>query len=165
MAEPENGRIPLNSSHSAGITIRAWREEDFPAIQEISSGEGWLTPKVRPSEAFLAWERSYPALVAVHEGEVIGFLRALTDGEVTTYVAELAVVPRFRRQGIGRALIEACHRLCPHTRLDVLLIGSADAFYEATGFHPCRGYRKSPDQGPRADGACPSDQCQPVGQP
>ena len=133
----------LNVTLPSGIIIRVWRESDFATIQQLSSAEGWPTPQNRSGEALAAWRQSWPALVATEGEEVIGFLRALTDDAVTTYIAEILVAPRWRRQGIGHALVEACHNLCPSTRLDLLSAGVADGFYQATGFRRFQGFRKS----------------------
>jgi GNAT superfamily N-acetyltransferase len=127
----------------AGIAIRAWSEADFSAIQQLSDAEGWPTPTARPDEALLSWRNSWPTLVAWCEGEMVGFVRALTDGEVTMYIAELLVAPAWRGRGLGRALLDACHLLFPHTRLDLLSTESADQFYEASGFRRFQGFRKS----------------------
>lgn len=126
----------------AGILIRPWQERDFSAIQSLSDLEGWPTPSERPAEARSAWQHSYPAIVAVHDEKVIGFLRAITDGTVTTYIAELLVAKEWRGRGIGKALIDACHELVPATRLDLLSTDQADHFYEANGFRPFQGFRK-----------------------
>lgn len=64
----------------AGVTIRAWTAADFPAIQRISSNEGWTSPTQRPVESLLAWQNLWPALVAVVDEEIIGFVCGLTDG-------------------------------------------------------------------------------------
>ncbi len=126
-----------------GVFIRAWREEDFKSIQALSSAEGWHTPEERPNEALLAWHHAWPAVVAMGEkNEVIGFIRALTDGEITTYVAEFLVAPQYRRQGIGRALLEICHYLVPRTRFDLLSTDAADQYYEGNGFERFQGFRK-----------------------
>src|SRR5689334_15201774 len=117
-----------------GIAIRAWAEADFPVIQRLSSAEGWPTPAARPEEALESWRNAWPALVVICEGEIVGFARALTDGEVTMYIAELLVAPEWRGRGLGRALLDACHLLVPHTRLDLLSTAAADEFYEANGF-------------------------------
>jgi GNAT superfamily N-acetyltransferase len=74
---------------------------------------------------------------------MIGFVRALTDGEVTMYIAELFVSPDWRGQRIGRALLDTCHLLYPHTRLDLLSTEAADQFYESNGFRRFQGFRKS----------------------
>jgi GNAT superfamily N-acetyltransferase len=127
----------------AGTQIRAWAEADFPDIQRLSSTEGWPTPTERPDEALTSWRNAWPTLVAAADGALVGFVRALTDGEVTIYIAELLVVPGWRGRGLGRALLEACHLLYPHTRLDLLSTESADRFYEANGFRSFQGFRKS----------------------
>jgi ribosomal protein S18 acetylase RimI-like enzyme len=51
---------------------------------------------------------------------VVGFLRTLSDGAVTTYVAGLLVAPAWRGRGLGRTLLDACQALVPTTRLDLL---------------------------------------------
>src|SRR5512134_2433936 len=89
------------------VEIRAWAEADFPAIQRLSSAEGWPTPAARPAEALASWHSSHPTLVATVGDKVVGFVRALTDGEVTMYIAELLVAPECRGRGVGRALLDA----------------------------------------------------------
>ncbi len=127
-----------------GIQLRAWQEADFSAIQRLAAQQGWATPTNRPEEALLAWQHSWPALVVTEGEEVVGFVRALTDGEVTTYIADLLVDPRYRRRGLGRLLIEACHALYPHTRLDLISEEDAVPFYRREGFRELGpGMRKS----------------------
>ncbi len=116
-----------------GITIRAWTEADFPTIQQLGQAEGWTTPLERPHDALEAWRRSWPTLVALQGEAVIGFSRSLSDGVVTTYVAELLLAPPWRRLGIAFALLEATQRLCPGSRLDLLLNGRGGRLLSAGG--------------------------------
>ncbi|MBA2285939.1 MAG: GNAT family N-acetyltransferase [Ktedonobacteraceae bacterium] len=128
----------------AGIEIRAWTAADFPAIQQLSSAEGWTSPAQRSADSLLAWQHSWPALVAVEGAMVVGFVRGLTDGAITTYIADMAVDARLRGRGIGRALLDACHFLYPTTRLDLLAVDDARAFYRTCGFRTVyEGMRKS----------------------
>ena len=126
-----------------GIRIRAWPESDFTAIEKLSTAEGWPTPSHRADEALAAFRASWPTLVVTHEGRVIGFLRALTDGQITTYIAEILIAPEWRGEKLGQALVDVCHRLYPSTRLDLLSTESSDGFYEAIGFRRFHGFRKS----------------------
>jgi GNAT superfamily N-acetyltransferase len=131
----------------AGVSIRAWREVDLPAIQRLSDAEGWPTSSKRAEAYLAAWRHSCPALVATSGDRVIGFLRALTDGTVTTYVAEVLVARDLRGKGVGRALLDTCQALYPDTRLDLLSTDEADGIYEACGFRGFPGFRRSRAQG------------------
>jgi GNAT superfamily N-acetyltransferase len=125
------------------VTIRPWVESDFSAVRDLAAAEGWATLRDRPEEGLRAWQNAWPALVAVRQLEVIGFSRALTDGAVTLYIADLLVAPAWRRQHIGVALLEVCHHLYPTVRFDLLSTEHADAFYQVNGFRPFRGFRKN----------------------
>ena len=126
-----------------GVTIRPWKEADFSAIQRLSAAEGWPTPLDRPKESLAAWRYSWPALIAETGQEAIGFCRALSDGAVTTYIAELLVAAGWRRQGIASALLETSQRLYPGSRLDLLAIETSRSFYERVGFRSFYGFRLS----------------------
>jgi GNAT superfamily N-acetyltransferase len=152
----DNASISLQPQ--AGVSIRAWRKVDLPAIQRLSEAEGWPTPTQRSRDYLAAWRHSRPALVATSGNQVISFIRALTDGTVTTYVAEVLVARDWRGKGIGRALLDTCQALYPDTRLDLLSTDEADGFYEACGFRGFPGFRRSRAQGSEgpAESSCPS---------
>jgi ribosomal protein S18 acetylase RimI-like enzyme len=129
---------------SPGIIIRAWREEDFSAIQRLSDLEGWPTPGVRPEEALEGWRNAWPALVAVADIEVVGFLRALSDGNITTYICELLIDARWRGRGVGSALLDACHAIYPRARMEVTSTENSASFYRRYGFRDIgQTHRKS----------------------
>lgn len=128
------------------VTIRRWRVADFAAVQRLSAAEGWPTTTRRPDEALVSWRRAWPALVATPTSrprEVVGFLRALTDGAVATYVCEFIVDAAWRGRGAGRALMDTCHALYPRARIDLLSTPAACGFYEALGFERHSGYRRT----------------------
>ncbi len=126
-----------------GIIVRSWEDDDLTAVHELAKQERWTTLEHRPMDARRGWHHSWPALVATNGDKPVGFLRALTDGEMTTYVAEIVIAATWRGKGVGKALVEVCRELCPSTRLDLLSTGAADGFYEALGFRRVQGFRKS----------------------
>ena len=127
----------------ASLSIRAWSSNYFDAMCALSSIEGWTTPELRPKETLVAWENSWPTLVAVDtDGKLAGFLRAITDTQVTTYLCELLVGHEFRRFGLGRLLIGVCQGLVPKTRLDLLSTGEADDFYRSIDCADFQGFRR-----------------------
>ena len=127
----------------ASISIRAWSPNYFDDMRDLSSAEGWTTPELRPKETLIAWGNSWPTLVAVNtDGKLVGFLRAITDTQITTYLCEVLIDSEFRRLGLGRLLIDVCQGLVPTTRLDLLSTGEADDFYRAIDCVDFQGFRR-----------------------
>jgi ribosomal protein S18 acetylase RimI-like enzyme len=75
-------------------------------------------------------------LVAEQGQEMIGFMRALTDGLSNGYVSMLVVHPDYRRQGVGKALVNAAIDHAEPTVIWVLRAGREGAaeFFSAMGF-------------------------------
>ncbi|MBS1880566.1 MAG: GNAT family N-acetyltransferase [Actinobacteria bacterium] len=91
------------------------------------------------------------ALVALAEGEVLGFAHAITDGVFQAYLVLLLVAQEARGHGVGRALTEQVMARSGAIRTDLISMPEAEGFYQ--GFEhagPWSGYRLYP---PGADGA------------
>jgi ribosomal protein S18 acetylase RimI-like enzyme len=83
-------------------------------------------------------------VVAVVEGEVVGFAELLSDGELLAYLASIAVDARFRGRGVGRALVEGSLRLGGGTRVDLLSEDETVGFYDRFPHFRKPGYRLYP---------------------
>ena len=83
---------------------------------------------------------AWRVLAAYHDGQLIGFARAMADGETLGYLADVVVAPEHRGRGIGRALTHAMvadgpgagWRWMLHTR-------DAHGLYAELGFAPAGG--------------------------
>lgn len=88
------------------MQIREIAASDLEAVYRLLAANGWAHRI--PDEADLARlvAASQHAWVAVVDGEIAGFARALTDGLSNGYLSMVVVAAPFRGRGIGRALVE-----------------------------------------------------------
>ena len=104
-------------------------------VHELLATNGWRE-RIGSLEQFTALiEASQLAEVAVLDGRVIGFVRAITDGLSNGYFSMLVVAPEHRLTGIGRQLVE--HALGCNTHVTwVLRAGreGASEFFAKLGF-------------------------------
>lgn len=99
-----------------GYTLRTYRpgdEDDWLEIIRLSYGGEWgpdsFTRCIRDDDAFLP-ERLF---FVTHETRLVGTVGAfqkLIHGDRTGYIHMMAVLPEFRRRGLGGILLNACLR-------------------------------------------------------
>lgn len=89
------------------MQIRSIEVSDLEAARRLLMAAGWAH-RIDDAEHFRRMVAgSQRVLVAVEQGKVVGFVRALCDEVSNGYIAMLVVAESHRRQGIGRALMQA----------------------------------------------------------
>ena len=83
-------------------------------------------------------------MVAVEGDETLGFAYLMTDGEVQSYLALIAVAESYRGQGIGTRLIGEVFTRSGAKRIDLLSTEGADDFYRAFAHMTLPGFRIYP---------------------
>jgi ribosomal protein S18 acetylase RimI-like enzyme len=89
------------------MEIRPICRNEIEAARQLLLSAGW-DRKVSDAEEFAKLiSQSQLALVAVSGEQVVGFIRALTDGMTNGYISMVVVSEALRGTGIGRALVQA----------------------------------------------------------
>lgn len=121
----------------ASIMPAAWN--DFRAIQRLER-------VCFPQDAWPVWDilavLTLPSVVrlkAVVDGKVVGFVAAdVRRKDALAWIATIGVLPSYRRQGIGRALLATCesHLDVTRIRLSVRLSNvGAQTLYRQMGYY------------------------------
>jgi ribosomal protein S18 acetylase RimI-like enzyme len=118
------------------MQVRTIQPHEVEAARQLLLAAGWERQVATIEEFTALIERSQVALVAVKSNEVVGFLRAISDGLTNGYVSMVVVHPAHRRQGVGKALVTTA--IGNDTRVTwVLRVGRTEGvatFYEHLGF-------------------------------
>ncbi|MFB7142713.1 GNAT family N-acetyltransferase [Gottfriedia sp. NPDC056225] len=125
------------------VTIRPYNEIDFTQIHNLNSSEEWNNLVEKQEDTKKAWENSNVKFVACLNDQIIGYIRGLTDGNITLYVSELLIDKQYRGLGIGKKLLKHIHELYPKTRIDLLASSSSQQYYKPIKFRGFYGYRKT----------------------
>lgn len=89
------------------MQVRHIQPSELEAARQLLLANGWDRKVATLAEFTELVARSSIALVAVQGNEVVGFLRALTDGMTNGYISMVVVDAQHRSQGVGRALVQA----------------------------------------------------------
>ena len=102
---------------------------------DLADGTEWLNDAVAGSLA--------AAGAFSESGKLIGFARALGDGVSDCYIQDVAVHKDYRKQGIGRALVEFLLKHLQECNIEwiglIATPGNAD-FYRRLGFEEMPGH-------------------------
>jgi ribosomal protein S18 acetylase RimI-like enzyme len=120
------------------MSIAYAQEQDLPAADYISVVGATIMRDRRPIGNPKRVERmlrgSNLIVTARENGDIIGVLRAISDGEWVCYVSDLAVHDSHQRKGIGKALLDTCKAILgPGMVMVLVAYPEAEAFYRRLG--------------------------------
>ncbi len=102
---------------------------------------GWPNPP-SPETHLRILQNSDVVILALDQeaGQVVGFVTAITDHVLAAYIPLLEVLPDYRGQGIGHALMRRIlARLDDYYMVDLLCDPELQPFYASLGMRPATG--------------------------
>ena len=96
-------------------------------------------PEHRWSDSQSVLQRSLTFVCAYHNNELIGFVNVAWDGGVHAFLLDTTVHPDWRRQGIGRQLVQRAAAASRERGMEWLHVDydpHLEAFYRGCGFEP-----------------------------
>jgi N-acetylglutamate synthase-like GNAT family acetyltransferase len=88
------------------MQIRSVSASDADAVHRLLSTNGWAHRIAGIEHLRQLISASQQAVIAVADGETVGFARAISDGMSNGYLSMVVVAEPFRRRGIGQALVQ-----------------------------------------------------------
>lgn len=100
---------------------------------------GW--PNSPSSEVLIKLlESSYRIVVAVEDHKLVGFITAISDGVLSSYIPFLEVLPNYQAKGIGKKLVSKMKEQLSHLYMvDLLCDQALVSYYEKLGMMPATG--------------------------
>jgi GNAT superfamily N-acetyltransferase len=91
-----------------------------------------------PEEYRRSHEGSHAVIFGVHEGRYVANGRILSDGVCNAYLVDIWTASPYRRQGIGREVVDRLVSTVPGQHVGLFTDEMAE-FYTALGFGPQKG--------------------------
>ncbi|NDJ62589.1 MAG: GNAT family N-acetyltransferase [Chloroflexi bacterium] len=99
--------------------------------------DGWPDPPSPQTHLRILHGSAHVVLARTESGQVIGFITAISDGVLTAYIPLLEVLPAYRGQGVGAALVKRMlDKLHTRYMIDVVCDADVQPFYARFGFAP-----------------------------
>jgi GNAT superfamily N-acetyltransferase len=132
---------------SGAIAYAAFEPKHVDGNMRLTSAEGWPTLAADRDRAVRVLGAPGAVTVVALDGElVVGFGRALCDGEWIACLVDFVVDADHRRRGIGESLINEIFRRSHTERMDLLAEPASEPFYESRLHQRWTGYRLYPRQ-------------------
>jgi ribosomal protein S18 acetylase RimI-like enzyme len=128
------------------VALVGYTNEHLPGIVRLCEEQGWPSLPADPQRAGRALSGpGVVTVVAVEDGEVVGFAQALTDGAIQAYLSLLLVGTATRGRGVGRELVRETLGRSGAERIDLFSEYESEGFYRAFRHRAFPGYRLYPD--------------------
>lgn len=111
------------------------RLPEINAVIELYNAAGLPRPTDDKQRMEKMYEHSNLIVTAWHDELLVGVSRCVTDFAWSCYLADLAVHPQYKKQGIGKKLVELTKEILGEQSMILLLsVPTAMTYYPKIGF-------------------------------
>ena len=132
----------MDPQETAGIEYRVPAEIPPDEAAELYLEAGWMDQADTAAVSAML-QGTFAVSAAFHNGRLIGFMRAFSDGVSDAYMLDLVVRKEYRKHGVGRKILEQLADHLKQRGIDwILCIGApgTEAFYSRTAAKNMPGY-------------------------
>lgn len=122
------------------ITYKIGIELDETEVNKLYLDAGWLSYTNNLPQLMDAIKNSMMVVSAWSDSKLVGLIRVIGDGHVILYIQDILILKDYKRNGIGRKLVEIVMEQYRNVRQIVLLTEDEEetrGFYESLGFKSC----------------------------
>ena len=120
------------------ITYKTEKALPCKPLYDLFTAVGWADAAKTTDEMIANFNKPFInstiVVSAWEDDKLIGCVRALSDTMFRSVIYDLAVLPEYQGQGIGKELIKRCIEHCPNSEWRVATIPERVGFYEHIGF-------------------------------
>jgi len=122
----------MNTAFSLQHTLP--NAESFKALRDSA---GWGDVSLNQSQ--LVIDSSLHGITAYDNNDPIGMARIIGDGVLNAYIQDVVIAPKYRRQGVGKAIMKALiadmqKLLPPNCTIGLLAASGQEGFYSSFSF-------------------------------
>lgn len=116
--------------------IRECSHIDWKAVSKTLKSAGMAYHS--PGKHKRAFEASHTTVFIYSEDILIGFGRAISDGEYQAAVYDVAVLPTVQGKGIGKVIMQSILDQLPNCNIILYATPGMEGFYKKLGFRPMK---------------------------
>lgn len=122
------------------ITYKIDKELDINEVNNLYLDAGWLRYTNNLPQLMDAINNSMMVVSAWSGNELVGLIRVIGDRHVILYIQDILILKEYKRNGIGKKLVEIVIEQFSNVRQIVLLTEDQEetrGFYESLGLKSC----------------------------
>jgi ribosomal protein S18 acetylase RimI-like enzyme len=122
--------------------VNSWSIDE---IVELYIAGGWWKDSYDTSliNQMIVGSFIFAVVVDTTMGKAVGMGRVISDGISDAYIQDLVVLPKYRRQGLGKKLVDFLINQCLSKGIvwiGVIAEPGSDKLYRSLGFKPMKGH-------------------------